>query len=65
MDRSRVAFALVALACAAPLTTAQTSTAATPAAAPMVVPFQDDYAKALAEARVRKVPIFIEAWAPW
>jgi hypothetical protein len=32
----------------------------------MVLPFiQDDYTKALAEARARKVPLFIEAWAPW
>jgi hypothetical protein len=31
-----------------------------------VLPFiQDDYAKALAQARSRSVPIFIEAWAPW
>jgi len=31
-----------------------------------VLPFiADDYAKALQEARARKVPIFIEAWAPW
>jgi len=36
------------------------------AAVPMVVPFvQDDYAKALADARARGVPLFIEAWAPW
>ena len=25
----------------------------------------DDYAKALAEARAQKLPLFIEAWAPW
>ena len=25
----------------------------------------DDYAKARAEARARKVPIFVESWAPW
>jgi hypothetical protein len=25
----------------------------------------DDYAKALAEARVRGVPLFVDAWAPW
>jgi endonuclease YncB( thermonuclease family) len=25
----------------------------------------DDYAKALAEARSQKLPLFIEAWAPW
>ena len=31
-----------------------------------VVPFiADDYTKAVAEARARKVPIFIESWAPW
>jgi hypothetical protein len=33
---------------------------------PMVVPFiEDDYDKALAEARARKLPIFIDTWAPW
>jgi len=32
----------------------------------LVVPFiQDDYPKALAQARARKLPLFIEAWAPW
>ena len=32
----------------------------------MALPFiQDDYTRALAEARARKVPLFIEAWAPW
>ena len=46
------------------------STAPKTAAKPAVVtkkavPFQADYAKALAEARARKVPLFIEAWAPW
>jgi len=35
-------------------------------AAKPAVPFlEDDYAKALAEARARQVPVFIEAWAPW
>ncbi|MCC6132362.1 MAG: hypothetical protein IT186_20760 [Acidobacteria bacterium] len=30
------------------------------------VPFiEDDYQKALSEARAKKLPIFIEAWAPW
>ena len=33
--------------------------------APMVPFIQDDYTRALAEARARKVPLFIEAWAPW
>lgn len=26
---------------------------------------EDDYPRALAEARARKLPIFIDAWAPW
>jgi len=31
-----------------------------------VLPFiEDDYGRALAEARAKKVPLFIEAWAPW
>ena len=31
-----------------------------------VLPFiADDYAKALAQAKARKLPIFIESWAPW
>jgi hypothetical protein len=25
----------------------------------------DDYPAALAQARARKLPIFVEAWAPW
>jgi hypothetical protein len=30
------------------------------------LPFQsDDYSRALAEARTRDLPLFIEAWAPW
>ena len=30
------------------------------------LPFiNDDYAKALAEAKARNLPLFIEAWAPW
>lgn len=36
------------------------------AAKPEVLPFiSDDYARAVAEAKARGVPIFIEAWAPW
>ena len=31
-----------------------------------VLPFiEDDYARALAEAQARKVPLFVDAWAPW
>jgi len=32
----------------------------------MSLPFiDDDYTKALARARTKNVPIFVEAWAPW
>ena len=31
-----------------------------------VLPFiDDDYSKAVAHARTKNVPIFVEAWAPW
>jgi hypothetical protein len=30
------------------------------------LPFiEDDYAKAVARAKTKNVPIFVEAWAPW
>jgi hypothetical protein len=37
------------------------------AAAPReVLPFiSDDYSKALTQAKAKKRPIFVEAWAPW
>ncbi len=36
------------------------------ASAKEVVPFiEDDYTTAVAEARAKRVPIFVEAWAPW
>ena len=39
---------------------------ASPVLAASNLPFvEDDYARALAEARSRKLPLFIEAWAPW
>ena len=35
-------------------------------AAEPVLPFiPDDYAKAVAEAKAKNVPIFVGAWAPW
>jgi hypothetical protein len=37
-----------------------------PPAAPPPLPFvADDYPTALAEARARDVPLFVESWAPW
>jgi hypothetical protein len=39
--------------------------AATPAARAALPFVEDDYSRAVAEARTRHVPIFLEAWAPW
>jgi hypothetical protein len=36
-----------------------------PAKKPALPFIEDDYPRALAEARSKKVPIFVEAWAPW
>jgi hypothetical protein len=39
---------------------------AAPMAAKEAVPFIDnDYATAIARAKARNVPVFVEAWAPW
>jgi hypothetical protein len=35
------------------------------AAAREVLPWVDDYSKAVAEARAKNLPVFVEAWAPW
>ncbi len=36
---------------------------AAPGAGPVRI--ENDWAAALGEARARKVPIFVDAWAPW
>ena len=43
------------------------SAAATPAlAAATVLPFiADDYGNAMAKAKQRNLPLFVECWAPW
>jgi len=58
MSTSR--FAMMFFAAAAAL-------AAAPAAPPRgALPWiEDDYGRALSEARARKLPIFVDAWAPW
>ena len=44
----------------------QTVVAQPSAAAREALPFiSDDYPGALAEARSKKLPIFVESWAPW
>jgi hypothetical protein len=39
--------------------------AAKPAARAVLPWIEDDYPRAVALARARKVPIFVESWAPW
>jgi hypothetical protein len=62
--------AVLSLACAsnraaapAPAAKAEAELAAAPAEA---LPFiENDYPRALAEARAKGLPIFADAWAPW
>lgn len=44
------------------LTAAMTAGAAAHSSLPFI---EDDYSKALKEAKLKKLPLFIEAWAPW
>lgn len=48
-----------------PLVCALLGAAAPLVAAPNLPFIEDDYARALAEARARTLPLFVEAWAPW
>jgi hypothetical protein len=49
-----------------PLLLALALAAAAPAAAAGSLPFvADDYARALADARARNVPLVVDVWAPW
>ena len=51
---------------AAALACAWEAAPALPPAASGPLPFiEDDFPRALIEARSRKLPIFIDAWAPW
>ena len=47
------------------LATAALLLALAPAPHTTVPVIDDDYGKALAEAKAKKLPLFIEAWAPW
>jgi hypothetical protein len=39
---------------------------ATPAFAKEVLPtIENDYAKAIARAKAKNLPLFVDAWAPW
>lgn len=64
--RTHVASLLVVglLACTASRTNAPEASAAAQEGAPL--PFiEDDYARALAEAQAKGVPLFVDTWAPW
>lgn len=77
MKPTLLAVPSLALACALAVPSAGPARAAAGASRParsvsiasgprMALPFiRDDYTRALAEARARKLPLFIEAWAPW
>ena len=40
--------------------------AAAPALAKEAVPFiENDYARAIVQAKAKNVPLFVDAWAPW
>jgi hypothetical protein len=60
---------LLAAVIVAPVAHAATTTASAksaPAKWKPVVPFiEDDYGRALALAKARRLPVFIEGWAPW
>ncbi|MGH9368939.1 MAG: hypothetical protein ACRD3M_14840 [Thermoanaerobaculia bacterium] len=58
-ERSRAIASLLALAAAA---FGQTPAPPARTALPFV---EDDYGKALGQARARDLPLFVEAWAPW
>jgi hypothetical protein len=47
------------------LTGALAVVSAAPAPRQVLPWVDDDYGKAVSQARARNVPIFVEAWAPW
>jgi hypothetical protein len=61
-----LAAGVLAIACQREAAPRQAEAATAPAKASPVLPFiEDDYARALADAKQRNVPLFVEAWAPW
>jgi hypothetical protein len=54
------------LACTAARTNAPEGAEATESHSPSALPFvEDNYAAALAQAKERGVPLFVDTWAPW
>ena len=56
---------ILALAATAPPRAAATRSAPHAAAGPVLPWIEDDYTRAIAKAKARKTPIFVESWAPW
>jgi hypothetical protein len=51
---------------ALPLTLALLTLSAPARTLPAPLPFiEDDYPRALAEAKAKKLPLFVDVWAPW
>jgi tetratricopeptide (TPR) repeat protein len=63
---SRPAALMIACLTLAPLAAYTAARAAQPVSQAMVIPFsEDDFKAAMARARTRHVPLFVDAWAPW
>ena len=61
-----IAAVLSAFACSQAPVVPPAAETAQGAAAALALPFiEDDYGRALAEAKAKAVPLFVEAWAPW
>ena len=72
MRRSRILICLaVSGSLAIPLASRAATTISRPAggasqAMARVLPWiEDDYTRAVSQARARRLPIFVESWAPW
>ncbi len=65
MKTSRGLFLLALVVSAVPAALASPPPSSAPEARPVLPFIEDDYPKALAEARAKNLPIFAEAWAPW
>ena len=61
-----LALAALAVAAAQSRAARPAMTAPSPAGSRAVLPFlADDWPKAMALAKARQLPVFVEAWAPW
>jgi Flp pilus assembly pilin Flp len=65
MRNSRISVAGLMLALVAPALIGAATQKVAPAVGGALRFIQDDSTAALAEAKRRGVPIFVEAWAPW